>query len=1220
VGSLTYINVGATELAPTFCDIDADGDQDLFVGKANGTIDFWENTGSSTLPNFSLVANNYANVSGNTNVAPAFADIDGDLDYDLLVGNASNSKIRLFRNTGTPKIASWNLGIDYITFGEGEGHPTFADIDADGDSDLFIGANNGRIFFYENILEKTVDTGPNGTLTYYLRYGNNAGIAKNVLVMDSLPAIATYVSATPVPSTITASLLEWDIPYIGLRESGTIAVTVSIGSLPDSSTLINIGSITCSGSERYGTNNTGTWSNHVISMDLSITKSIRTHPFTSITDDYLGIDFGAYSAPYLSDLDGDNDDDLVIGAADKSIWFFKNVSGKFICQGSFTVSLGGRPHPCLIDETGYGTMSLFIGYNYAVGVGRIRIYKSSDPFTPSSWSDNGDFMFGVEMSLNPAPTAVDIDGDGDKDLIVGDSKGAVVGYKNNGGGNWEWRWSFPMPIDNSYRVPSFFDLDFDTDYDLFCGVSNGTIEFYENSGSVDSPVFASAPTIGAFADIDVGDYASPCFGDTNLDKHQDLLIGRADGRLSLLRNEGSYGSEAVTGKKIAYILDCKKLGSLPVNDVVVQDLLPVGIIYETYTVTGLSPTGFTQASQLLTWTFGNLSPSEYSWKITLIGSVTGASSNTVTNIATITPSSDLSPINNYSSATSHIIELISDAWVSKRHLEWGTNSPPSEAPPGGYINYKIEYGNIGLLTAPSVKIIDALPSGTTYISSSPSGTVETIGTITYVTWNLGSLPPDSGTYSVLLKVLVNPDLSTDTTLVNIASITTGEADHDPLNNLSTWTTIVKVSIIDLVIEKKGPATATVGGYVFYLLTFWNAGTATLNNVNVYDYFEQSNPLNALSYQGLGAGREYVVSESQNGYLLTLIIGTLTPSVPITVEVQFKLSEDAIMGQSIINIASTTYTGTAGIETQLENNYASWTTLIGTPSVHLHIYILPMEGTGTSGYERRYSLILYNRGSVESGATITVTLPPDLTYLSTDTTHVIQTMGSPTGSTYTIGPYYDAGSRTIQWAIYPHLESPDVYTGTTLIAEGEPYRYTLGHWYTKKIGTESIWGGLGAPEIWGNLSKFLSGETIALFPLYSFNTMVGSVSATTYIDIKAEIEPMPMKIFPIMETSGAVSILPDVIAPLSKSRSLRAKSQALAVRSTPREDYVAEGELIFYQINSETRPKLILDTRDIDKRHSFPLDEPLMISTNTYLFWVKVAATEKIGRASCRERV
>jgi uncharacterized repeat protein (TIGR01451 family) len=766
--------------------------------------------------------------------------------------------------------------------------------------------------------------------------------------------------------------------------------------------------------------------------------------------------------------------------------------------------------------------------------------------------------------------------------------------------------------------PSFFNIDNDADYDLFCGISDGSLRFYKNVGDVSNADFPAGEA--NWLGIDVGDCAAPTFGDVNSDGIKDLLIGRKDGKISYYKNEGSCGTLTVKGRKIVYLLECQKIGSLEAKDVVVQDLLPSGIDYDSFIIEPAMTHSFTEAGKLLTWNFGNLT-GVYPWKITVIGSVTGEASNTVTNVASITTtplSSDLNLANNYSSVTSHIIELISDVWVSKRHLEWGTNSPPSEAPPGGYINYKIEYGNIGLLTAQSVKIVDTLPSGTTYISSSPSGTVKTIGSITYVTWDLGSLPPDSGTYSVLLKVGVRPDLFTDTTLLNMASITTGEADYDSLNNFSTWTTLVKMPIIDLVIDKIGPATATANSNITYRLNFWNAGTQTLNNVNIYDYFGQQEMANNLIYQGVSVRTAdvVIVGSSCVGSLLTITIGTITgldlgtrtprEEEKSAIDINFGIGPFAISGTYITNVASITYTGYAGIETQLENNYDTCETFLGTPTIALHIYILPMEGTGTSKYERRYSLIIYNSGNMESGATITVTLPPDndldglpiLQYLIDGTTYAT--------NTYMIGPYYDASFRRVQWIIDPQREGS--HTDLSLDRGLEGNRYTIGHRYEK--GTDSDkWMGLGVPLNWSNLKVFL--ETVKGDPisLYTINTLVGSISAARSIEFKAEIEPMPMKIIATMEISGGTNTLIDTIAPLSKNRSLRAKSQALTVRSTPHENYVAEGGFIFYRIESDTRPKLILDTRDICSRDSFPLDEPLMISTNTYLFWVKVAATE-----------
>lgn len=138
----------------TFVDIDNDGDKDLFIGNDYAKIAFYKNTGTLTTPSFSFVSDSLPVRSVSFNYAPAFADLDNDGDKDMILGSYIKDSLWFYRNTGTPTEFNFTLEsrgyqIGITTLGQSS-TPVLADIDNDQDKDLFIGATNGRIFYYEN--------------------------------------------------------------------------------------------------------------------------------------------------------------------------------------------------------------------------------------------------------------------------------------------------------------------------------------------------------------------------------------------------------------------------------------------------------------------------------------------------------------------------------------------------------------------------------------------------------------------------------------------------------------------------------------------------------------------------------------------------------------------------------------------------------------------------------------------------------------------------------------------------------------------------------------------------------------------------------------------------------------------------------------------------------------------------------------------------------------
>ena len=150
------ISVGSYS-TPAFADLDGDGDQDLIVGNGHGAVAYFMNTGTDSSPDFSRrtgTANPFNDITMGSWNTLTLADLDDDGDLDLATGT-DDGDVRYYENTGTAASPDFTLRsgeaspLDDIDAGS-DSTPEFADIDDDGDFDLVVGNRYGDIFYFEN--------------------------------------------------------------------------------------------------------------------------------------------------------------------------------------------------------------------------------------------------------------------------------------------------------------------------------------------------------------------------------------------------------------------------------------------------------------------------------------------------------------------------------------------------------------------------------------------------------------------------------------------------------------------------------------------------------------------------------------------------------------------------------------------------------------------------------------------------------------------------------------------------------------------------------------------------------------------------------------------------------------------------------------------------------------------------------------------------------------
>lgn len=486
-------------------DLDGDLDAEILLGTALnqdctdtlGVAAWYENFGNGSFGSQNLFAPLTDSLSVFTIRA---ADVDGDFDVDVVASYNKNKQVVWFENLGSATFGTQQVIDSALAYNAP--YLEIADLDGDLDVDLLLG-KYAEIFWVENLAGNF--TGQSSTIS------TNVDNLRDVNAMD--------IDDDGDIDAMSASRFDNKYAWYENVSNGVFGAQQIVDSLAFGSA--NIYPIDADGDDQLEIVGLSSYDD-----EISWYKNLGVNGFGNqriITPEI-------YEPRHLAvaDMDGDTDNDVVVvSQADDKVTLYENLgSGNFANGLTVTDSVNAATWVCLADlendddfdivatsryydelvwfenleNLNFGTKQIIS--DSATDAGEVIVKELNgdnlqDIVTSSYYSDEimwypnlGNGLFGIGIVLSDSVwnaqglNVVDLDGDQDNDIVVGSyqSNARITWFENLGSGNFSTQQEIGPSV-YYMSIVHAVDVDLDNDMDLIYSEFGASVYWLENIGN-----------------------------------------------------------------------------------------------------------------------------------------------------------------------------------------------------------------------------------------------------------------------------------------------------------------------------------------------------------------------------------------------------------------------------------------------------------------------------------------------------------------------------------------------------------------------------------------------------------------------------------------------------------------------------------------------------------------------------------------------------------------